>query len=140
MWYYTSPYKGEQAVVGAPAFTYVPTYDNEGKQRLNCVYFARARAMEANGLSKWEKGQPIGEIWSNSIAQFSNKHTVFIEDVERDPTNNAPVKVFFREGNWDNLNYDDGDLRTLSYEDFINRSGAGVPIAYYWYGNGPNAK
>jgi hypothetical protein len=97
--------------------------DYDGKEHMNCVYYARARAMEANQMTGWTGGTPSqSEIRANSIAHFPG-HDVFIEQVEYD-ANNQPSKVVFTESNWGYTA--DGHQMTMPYSEFVNRAGSKV--------------
>jgi hypothetical protein len=111
----------------------------EGKSdnlwHMNCVFFARARAMEANGLSTYDKTWnsigPNGQgntIRANSIARFSG-HEVFIERLERD-TNGNVTNVWFTEANWHG-NYD-GEIKVRTWDVFTKRPGGGN-ISYIYF-------
>jgi hypothetical protein len=99
----------------------------DGKLHLNCVYYARARAMQVNWMTEWKDGSPgenIETIRPNSIAKFdgpNGHHEVFIESVEYD-SNNQPVNVTFSEGNWGN-GHPDPHIDTISWKEFKHRDG-----------------
>ncbi|MDR1132519.1 MAG: hypothetical protein LBL05_00060 [Synergistaceae bacterium] len=96
--------------------------DYDGKEHMNCVYYARSRAMEANGLDAYSPKGSGSEIQANSIAHFPG-HDVFIENVERDASG-QPTKVVFTESNWGGAA--DGHRVEMSYSEFVNRSGSKV--------------
>ncbi|MDR3354487.1 MAG: hypothetical protein LBO21_05570 [Synergistaceae bacterium] len=104
-----------------------------GKERMNCVYYARARAMEANQMTEWTGGnQGQSEIRANSIAKFldsnGNRHDVFIESVEYD-SNNQPMRVTLSESNMGS--HPDGRRTTVDWEHFKNRDGKTVDSYTY---------
>jgi hypothetical protein len=117
--YYTQDFSGVTR-------TLINGYD--GKEHLNCVYYARARAMEANRMTEWTGGNSgQSEIRDNSIATFldsqGNRHDVFIESVEYD-SNNQPIRVTLSESNMGG--HPDGRTTTVDWEHFENRDGKTV--------------
>jgi hypothetical protein len=96
--------------------------DYDGKEHMNCVYYARSRAMEANRLDTYSPKGSGSEIQANSIAHFP-KHDVFIERVERDASG-QPTNVVFTESNWGGAA--DGHQLEMSYSEFVNRTGSKV--------------
>jgi hypothetical protein len=102
--------------------------------RMNCVYYARARAMEVNQMTEWTGGnQGQSVIRANSIATFldssGGRHDVFIESVEYDG-NNQPVRVTLSESNMGN--HPDGRITTVDWEDFETRDGKRVSSYTYF--------
>jgi hypothetical protein len=93
----------------------------DGKEHMNCVYYARARAMEANGLSSYAAVGSGSQIQANSIAHFPG-HDVFIENVVYE--NGQPSQVVFTESNWGGTA--DGHQVSMSYSEFVKRGGSNV--------------
>ncbi|MDR1376344.1 MAG: hypothetical protein LBJ22_02440 [Synergistaceae bacterium] len=73
--------------------------------KLDCVYYARARAMEVNGLGSYSSQGSGNELRTNSIARFQG-HDVFIERLYTD--SDGITKVVFSEGNWNDGTPDGG--------------------------------
>jgi hypothetical protein len=134
-WPYNLEYINYQSPgVYATPNKYISTKD--GKPHVNCVFFARARALEANGLSEfkyeWISSGPKGagkEIRANSIANFDGLHQLFIESLERSEGGEVTT-VYFREANWDYE--DDGEQKHKTWSEFTSRPGGGN-ITYYYY-------
>ena len=107
-------------------------YDSNGVKHINCLYYARARAMEANGLSEYQSYPNSGtstEIRSNSVAYFHNSdgsfsHAVYVE--RYDPETQT---VYFTEGNWGTD--PDGQMKECSLEKFKTRGGYIANYDYY---------
>lgn len=105
--------------------------DRSGK--IDCVYYARARAMEVNGLDTCPRFPAAGsstEIRSNSVAYFHDSngklaHAVYIEHYDT-----ATRTVWFSEGNWGSD--PDGELKCLSFEEFKSRNGTHVANYDYY--------
>ena len=108
-----------QVMPGVPR-TLINDYDKQ--EHMNCVYYARARAMEANGLDSYAVKGSGSEIQSNSIAHFPG-HDVFIEEVKRG-ADGQPTSVVFSESNWGGTV--DGHQQEISYDKFIKRGGSSV--------------
>jgi hypothetical protein len=108
-----------QNLSGVPK-TLINSYD--GKEHMNCVYYARSRAMEANGLDAYSPKGSGSDIQANSIAHFPG-HDVFVEQVERD-AGGQPTTVVFTESNWGGTT--DGHRVEMPYSEFINRSNSNV--------------
>jgi uncharacterized protein YukE len=110
-----SSYYTPQNIGGAPRYGELNSID--GKQHVNCVYYARARAMEVNSMDTWTQGTK-GAMQSNSIACFSS-HDVYIEKVYT--AENGELRVSFSESNWGGTT--DPHPDDLSYAEFIQRRG-----------------
>ncbi|MDR0647887.1 MAG: hypothetical protein LBF92_00925 [Synergistaceae bacterium] len=90
----------------------------DGQEHMNCVYYARARAMEANQLGSYAPKGSGNEIRANSIASFAG-HDVFIENVSYGSDGN-PASVTISEGNWAD-GKGDGAEKTLTWQEFLKR-------------------
>jgi len=88
-------------------------------RRINCVHFARARAMEVNYPLRWDQGTIVSDIRANSIVRFTNQnggiHDVFVEHVVMD-ANERPTHVVFTDGNW--RGRADGDKVVMPFDRF----------------------
>jgi hypothetical protein len=99
------------------AKNYYPDNPEKWVPKMNCVYYARARAMQVNELTSYAAKSSGNELRANSIAHFSG-HDVYIEDVIRDESGN-PLQVVISEGNW--ATKPDGQIETISYDRFTRR-------------------
>jgi hypothetical protein len=106
--YYTQEMPGVQR-------TLINSWD--GQEHMNCVYYVRARAMEANQLSSYAPKGSGNEIRANSIASFAG-HDMFIESVSYG-TDGKPTSVTISESNWGGKV--DGEIKTLTYDEFLKR-------------------
>jgi hypothetical protein len=90
----------------------------DGQTHMNCVYYARARAMEANQLDSYVSQGSGNELRANSIASFDG-HDMFIEGVTYG-ADGKPTHVTISESNWAD-GKGDGTRKTITYEQFLNR-------------------
>jgi hypothetical protein len=133
--------------MGVSADQYLDKYDKDGKiigKVMNCVYYARARAMEANGVMTYVKNDPIENVSNiipsaNSIVtytgtkidpktgkEYTARHDVFIESIDEGP----PMRVHISESNWAGADY---HTAILDYPDgFLSRDGLNVSSYTYF--------
>ena len=95
----------------------------DGVPHINCVAYARKRALEVNQMDTYRAYPNSGsgtEIRSNSVAYYHNSkglaHAVYVEHYDE-----ATQTVYFTEGNWGSD--PDGKLKTLSLDEFKSRQG-----------------
>jgi len=112
-------------------------YNSDNVQHMNCVYYARARAMEVNGLEECPVFPDSGtstHIRENSVAWYhkpdGGRHAVYVENVQYDESGN-PQRVWFSDSNMKGQN--DGTLHEMSYDDFLSYEGRGWTVANYDY-------
>ncbi|MBR0253989.1 MAG: hypothetical protein IJQ57_11625 [Synergistaceae bacterium] len=92
-----------------------------GENRVNCVYYARARYLEINGGDKYpfSINQMIHDPEyiknGNCVVRFDN-HSVYVEHY--DAANNV---VWFSDSNMGS--HADGALQSMSFEEFVNFKG-----------------
>jgi hypothetical protein len=102
------------------------------EDKINCVYYACARASEVNGLSEYAHKGTGSEIRANSIARFTGglygRHDVYIENVIYD-ANGSPVEVIISDSNI--TSRPDGTITTMPYNDFLHYVGS--TVAEYTY-------
>ena len=96
-------------------------YDINGIKHINCLSYARQRALEVNQLDTYTAYPNSGsgtEIRSNSVAYFHNSsgfvHAAYVEYYDE-----ATQTVYFTEGNWGDR--PDGELKTMSLDEFNSR-------------------
>ena len=103
--------------------------------RMNCVYYAQARAMEVNGQDVYQAAGSGDVLRANSIAIMKNAnggriHDVYIESVEYN-ANGQPVTVVISDSNWGFRA--DGERTTLTYDQFLTRSAGTESIRYTYF-------
>lgn len=90
-------------------------YNEYAKEnRVNCVYYARARAMEVNGWDEYPATTTGSELRSGSIAWFKTPygdHAVYVENV--DPTTGT---VCYSDSNM--ARHPDGEINYTTIDDF----------------------
>ena len=131
-------YSGKSTNTNSKTFPPKSEYNGDSVTHINCVHYARARAMEVNGLNEcpsFPPGENSTVIRENSVAWYHKSgggvHAVYVEQVKYDENGN-PTWVVFSDSNM--KGQADGTVHSMSYEDFQTYQGReGWQVANYDY-------
>ena len=108
----------------------------KNRRSMNCVQYARARAMETNGKDSfvgYTTSKNVDDIRANSVVQFDGgdfkHHEVYVESVSRDA--NGQLMVTFSDSNMGDKQ-PDGTITTMPFSQFKNYTGASISSYLYF--------